>query len=441
MYENRYEQRNVGNFVNGAGGENLDSGTKDEFIEMEKEVDDKVLKNIENLDTNEVEGRFALLHNITDKLIEDNRYDEAFQLLSKFPVSVRGREGENRNNEFATNQFASVMVDVHNNAFNDIDNIDEKAKLKSIDISLKSLSAIQGEVESDRIPEENGLRMALLHLELNTLNYMHNKRKSFSSKEKNALLENRNFFDTIKKGDFSDETISKVEEIFDEIDTDGFKNQIPDDLKVGENETRMNDQKKIAEIRADIDNKPRNSINETRRYLQQYLELKEGSVEEIELLSAKDLSGEYKTQRDFFNDSRLDNISIAVIPDDLWVKGSQPSESSAKNNLISIKKSYFEAEDPDQIAWMSHELAHCQNFLDSETPEDYNKKMQTFAFDDLENEYTYPNNKVEQYTFGKQFNYLKEQGKSKDEVITMISEYYNKEDLPFFNRLLEDIYN
>ena len=107
-----------------------------------------------------------------------------------------------------------------------------------------------------------------------------------------------------------------------------------------------------------------------------------------------------------------------------------------------MKKSYFETQEKsDEIAWMIHELAHCQSFLDSETAENYQKNMQTAAFADLDSEYFYPNNLVEQHAFTKQFEFLKEQGKSREDIIKMIGGYYHEEDLPFFNRLLDDVYS
>ena len=183
------------------------------------------------------------------------------------------------------------------------------------------------------------------------------------------------------------------------------------------------------------------SSSDLQKHLQEYFELQEGVVERIELLKVKDLPKNYQTQREALHDERLNGFTIAIIPDDLWVKGDAPSESSAENYLISIKQSYFEnQENPDEIAWIIHELAHCQKFLDSESAEAYQKDMQTFAFEDLKTEYSYPNNPVEQYTFTKQFRYLKEQGKNRENVLTMLSEYYKEEDFPFFNRLLDSVY-
>ncbi|MDO8668026.1 MAG: hypothetical protein Q7K35_02920 [bacterium] len=175
--------------------------------------------------------------------------------------------------------------------------------------------------------------------------------------------------------------------------------------------------------------------------LQKRFSLKEGAAERIKLIRAKDLSDNYQIQREALDDGRLNGVSIAIVPDDLWVKGSQPSESDAESQLILVKQSYFETQEkPDEIAWLVHELAHCQNFLDSETPKDYQKNMRTFAFEDLETEDFYPNNLVEQQVFTKQFKFLKGQGKNREDVLKMISAYYQEKDFPFFNRLLDSVY-
>lgn len=188
--------------------------------------------------------------------------------------------------------------------------------------------------------------------------------------------------------------------------------------------------------------KPTNQNTDVKHYLRQYLELNEDSAEKIKVLKTKDLPQNYQAQRQTFNDKRLDDVNIAIIPDDLWVKGSQPSESDAENNLILIKQSYFETrENPDEIAWMVHELAHCQNFMNSKNKADYQKKMGTIAFEGLKMEYSYPNNLVEQETFTKQFQFLKEQGREREDIIKMVSEYYHEEDFPFFDKLLNNIYS
>ena len=72
--------------------------------------------------------------------------------------------------------------------------------------------------------------------------------------------------------------------------------------------------------------------------------MKEGTVERIGLLKAKDVPKTTKPSARLFHDKRLDEVTIAVVPDDLWIKGSQPSESSAERQLILIKQSYFEAQ-------------------------------------------------------------------------------------------------
>ncbi len=216
----------------------------------------------------------------------------------------------------------------------------------------------------------------------------------------------------------------------------------PRDLKAEERAAKKRDQVKIAEIRAALGLEQVEERKDLQEYLRGYLELKEGDVERIGLSKAKDLPKNYQGQREALNDERLDKVTIAVVPDNLWVKGSQPSESHAEKQLILVKQSYFEAqENPDEIAWMLHELAHCQNFLDSESDEAYQKGAQTLAFEDLKTEYSYPNNQVEQSTFTKQFQYLKKQGKSREDVLAMLGKYYDKEDFPFFNRLLDGVYS
>lgn len=175
--------------------------------------------------------------------------------------------------------------------------------------------------------------------------------------------------------------------------------------------------------------------------LQKYLGLDEKDVEKIKFFKTKYLPNNYQAQRDDFHDPRLDEVTIAVVPDSFWVKGNQPSESSAEKQLILIKQSYFEAQtNPDEIAWMVHELAHCQYYLDSKTEQAYQTDMQTLAFEDLRTKHPYPNNLVEQYTFTKQFQHLKQQGKSREDILTMLSRYYSEEDRPFFDRLLDGVY-
>ncbi|EKE15953.1 MAG: hypothetical protein ACD_11C00070G0006 [uncultured bacterium] len=213
-------------------------------------------------------------------------------------------------------------------------------------------------------------------------------------------------------------------------------------LEIDKETAKKRDDAKIAEIEASLGLEQTDRTEDLRQHLREQLDLKEGDVERIGLISVKELPKNYQTQREALHDARLDDVTIAVIPDDLWEKGSQPSESSAERQLISIKQSYFEAqENPDEIAWLLHELAHCQNFLDSESAEEYQKKMQTFAFEDLKTEYSYPNNPVEQYTFSKQLQFLKEQGRSREDILKMLSEYYKKKDFPFFNRLLDSVYD
>lgn len=200
------------------------------------------------------------------------------------------------------------------------------------------------------------------------------------------------------------------------------------------------DEAEISKIRASLGLEQKEKDSNLQQYLQEYLNLKEGVVEKIKFLKVNDLSKNYKAQYEALNDERLGNIMIAVIPDDLWVKGRACSESHAGKQLILIIQSYYE-KNPDKSAWMLHEFGHCQNCLNSESPEAYYESMQTFAFDDLKTEYSYPNNPVELFAFTKQFQYLKKQGKSKEDVLIMLSKTYeDKEDFLFFNRVLDSVY-
>ncbi|MFZ4632142.1 MAG: hypothetical protein ACOYL8_02965 [Patescibacteria group bacterium] len=184
-----------------------------------------------------------------------------------------------------------------------------------------------------------------------------------------------------------------------------------------------------------------NLNNEIKNYLKDYLELKEGEADKIKIIKALDLPKNYQIQKEFLSDKRLDNINIVIVPDELWAKGRASSESDAEKNLILFKKSDFESlADSSESAWMTHELAHCQKFLNSKEAENYEKDMQTPAFMDIKTEYNYPNNLVEQYTFSKQFEFLKSQGATRESVLEMLNETYEKEDEEFFIRILDSVY-
>jgi hypothetical protein len=168
------------------------------------------------------------------------------------------------------------------------------------------------------------------------------------------------------------------------------------------------------------------------------LELKNiDDLKKIKLIKAADLAGDYKKQYEFLNDPRLDNITIAIVPKELWLKGKQPSESNAENDLILFNEEYFNGE--DKVAWMVHEFAHCASFKDH--PEDYNKMSSAFAYEGLGSKYPYPNNQVEAFTFKKQFEYLKQIGAQRDDIISMLKDdYEDEEDYIFFNKILDEVY-
>jgi hypothetical protein len=169
-------------------------------------------------------------------------------------------------------------------------------------------------------------------------------------------------------------------------------------------------------------------------YLVEYLELEEGDKRSVEIIKAIDLPKDCKEQLSFFNDESLGSINIAFIPEKLWIKGAQPSESHADKNLVLFKEGYLE--EGDDIAWLSHEIAHCQRFLDGKN---YQKESETPAFKDISFENSYPNNKVEKYAFTKQFEFLKSKGKSRKDILEMVLEHYKEEDLPFFEKILDEI--
>ena len=208
----------------------------------------------------------------------------------------------------------------------------------------------------------------------------------------------------------------------------------PDKAKEGLERLRHPDEDVIGNVR--------NSIEDIglKEHLVKYLELKKpDDINRIRLVSVSEVIVEhpqYKKQFEFLNDKRLHDIKIGIVPKNLWVKGKQPSESHAERNLILFREDYFN--DPDEIGWMTHELAHCLRYLDSKNT--YASDSQTFAYDDIRSEYPYPNNKVEAFTFRKQFEYLKKQEITKEEVIVMLKEQYSDEDFPFFEKVLNQVF-
>lgn len=184
-------------------------------------------------------------------------------------------------------------------------------------------------------------------------------------------------------------------------------------------------------------------LSELRNYLTQYLELQPGqNAETIRFENAAGLEGEYADQSRFLKDERLAGVEIAVVPDGLWAKGASPSESHADRGLILMKEGYFH--DPqkkiqDETAWMTHELAHCQQFMDR-GPEGYAQASEAVVFNDLGPE-KYPNNQVEEQTFTRQFEYLKAAGIDREQVTGMLEEHYGSEQFRFLDRILDRVYS
>lgn len=164
-------------------------------------------------------------------------------------------------------------------------------------------------------------------------------------------------------------------------------------------------------------------IMELKKYLTEYLGLKSPEqANEIKFVSVEKLADSRKEQYDFLSDKRLADVMVVIVPDNLWLKGSQPSESDAENNLILFKESAFNEE--DVIAWMTHELGHCQRLKDTDL-ERYKK----------DSEAGYPDNEVERHAFAKQFEFLKSRGVTKEQILEMLKEWYDAEELGFLKTL------
>ncbi len=178
-------------------------------------------------------------------------------------------------------------------------------------------------------------------------------------------------------------------------------------------------------------------LEQIKKHLVEYYAIEDTKVlDRLGYIEAINLPPQHQKSFDFLNNERLAGTMIVVVPDDLWFKGEQPSESNAEGDVILFKQSYFES--ADNIAWMTHELAHCQKYKNA--PEQYEQDSQTYAFQDIVGEYAYPNNIVERYTFTKQFEFLKQEGLSREEIFEMIKKEYEESDLPFFERLLDEIF-
>lgn len=167
-------------------------------------------------------------------------------------------------------------------------------------------------------------------------------------------------------------------------------------------------------------------------------------VPEMGVFSPEELPETYREQFDAFGDERLKDVRIAVVPNHWKI-----SESSAENQIITFQKEYFEDEkNGDDVRWMTHELGHCQYYLDIEagSEEDrvaqYQRDMQVQAFHDVPSEHTYPNNLVEVYAFRKQFEAMKRIGIHMEDALDALKryDYESEEDQIFLKRMAVDVY-
>ena len=160
------------------------------------------------------------------------------------------------------------------------------------------------------------------------------------------------------------------------------------------------------------------------------------AVEQVSIIDTGNVPERYRAQIDFQRDPVAPIPLIAVIPNAVWQK-SQPTESSAEHNLVLFRADYWE--EGDDIAWMTHELGHCERFQTQ--PAEYTKDQQEFAIGTIVSEHPYPNNKVEEYAFTKQFNFLRQKGTTRAEVLKLLETYYSEpSDFAFFNELLDRVY-
>lgn len=180
--------------------------------------------------------------------------------------------------------------------------------------------------------------------------------------------------------------------------------------------------------------------DDLRNYLDNYLRDNGIEAPEIKIIAHGEMPDDFRRQYEDFNDPRLDNVRIAVIPK-FW----KISESHADKQIILFSTEYLGRE--DKMKWLTHELAHCQKFLDIELKDGLSKKeayergMNTPAFPDITTEDNYPNNIVEEYAFAKQIEALRKAGVSQEEALAMFEDYYQDEkDLVFINRVIKKIY-
>ncbi len=160
-------------------------------------------------------------------------------------------------------------------------------------------------------------------------------------------------------------------------------------------------------------------------FLQGYLDLKnQAEINEIKILQISSLRGEFQEQIKFLADESLQDVMIVVVPDELWIKGIQPSESIAERNLVLFKESYFDG--LDSLAWLIHELGHVQSFRQLKH-EGYKKVIRS----------NYPDNEVERRAFSQQFAYLRKKGLSEEEILSYLSRDYNEQELKFLKSLIK----
>ena len=202
-------------------------------------------------------------------------------------------------------------------------------------------------------------------------------------------------------------------------------------------------------INLDSLGKNKNNLpNDLRQYLNHYLELdSKEKLDSLRLYEQSDLPTIFLEGLAYLDDPRLENVRVVVVPDNIWAKGARISEYHENHNLILVKAKYFNDPELEKAeGWYVHELGHATCFADikgetlDERIKKYRRELEIQAFD-LESLVGYPNTKVEELAFDKQFSYLKSQGVLREEIVEFLSPHYDEEDFQFLDKILNKVFD
>ncbi|HJN05134.1 MAG TPA: hypothetical protein QF480_00830 [Bacteroidales bacterium] len=87
---------------------------------------------------------------------------------------------------------------------------------------------------------------------------------------------------------------------------------------------RQDEMKNAARVRASLQRPMR--IKNLKQHLIEYWGLEDvKEIERVQFVETCNLPPQHQKGYDFLNDNRLAGTMIAVVPDDMWIKGDQPS--------------------------------------------------------------------------------------------------------------------